>query len=99
MPQSGVQVKVDRSGRVTMFSGASDIGQGSDSVLAVIACEELGVELEHVRVVSSDTDLTPVDLGAYSSRVTLMMGHAALEACMQVREQVQSAAWPIINVT
>ncbi len=91
MPQSGVQVKLDRSGRVTVFSGASDIGQGSDSVLAVIACEELGVELEDVRVVSSDTDLTPVDLGAYSSRVTLMMGHAALEACRTLREQVQSA--------
>lgn len=91
MPQSGVQVKLDRSGRVTLFSGASDIGQGSDSVLATIACEELGVDLADVRVVSSDTDLTPVDLGAYSSRVTLMMGHAALEACRTLRERVQAA--------
>ncbi|OGQ18152.1 MAG: hypothetical protein A2138_27315, partial [Deltaproteobacteria bacterium RBG_16_71_12] len=91
MPQSGVQVKLDRSGRVTLFSGASDIGQGSDTVLMTIACEELGVPPEHVRVVSSDTDLTPVDLGAYSSRVTLMMGHAALEACRKLREQVQEA--------
>jgi 4-hydroxybenzoyl-CoA reductase subunit alpha len=91
MPQSGVQVKLDRSGRVTMFSGASDIGQGSDTVLVSIACEELGVKPEHVRVVSSDTDLTPVDLGAYSSRVTLMMGHAALEACRILREQIQEA--------
>jgi 4-hydroxybenzoyl-CoA reductase subunit alpha len=91
MPQSGVQVKLDRSGRVTVFSGASDIGQGSDTVLATIACEELGVEQADVRVVSSDTDLTPVDLGAYSSRVTLMMGHAALEACRALREQVQDA--------
>ncbi len=96
MPQSGVQVKLDRSGRVTLFSGASDIGQGSDTVLMTIACEELGVRPEHVRVISSDTDLTPVDLGAYSSRVTLMMGHAALEACRRLREQVQEAvghAW------
>jgi 4-hydroxybenzoyl-CoA reductase subunit alpha len=92
MPQSGVQVALDRSGRVRMFSGASDIGQGSDSVLANIACEELGVRLDDVRVVSGDTDLTPVDLGAYSSRVTLMMGHAALEACRTLREKVQSAA-------
>ncbi|HEY4221454.1 MAG TPA: xanthine dehydrogenase family protein molybdopterin-binding subunit, partial [Myxococcota bacterium] len=91
MPQSGVQVKLDRSGRVAMFSGASDIGQGSDSVLMTIACEELGVLPEHVRVTSSDTDLTPVDLGAYSSRVTLMMGHAALEACRKLREMVQAA--------
>ncbi len=91
MPQSGVQVKLDRSGRVTMFSGASDIGQGPGSALAVIAMEELGVLQDHVRVVLSDSDLTPVDLGAYSSRVTLMMGHAALEACRTLREQVQDA--------
>lgn len=89
MPQSGVQVGIERSGRVTMFSGASDIGQGSDSVLATIACEELGVELDQVKVFSSDTDIAPVDLGAYSSRVTLMMGHAAQEACRLLREQVQ----------
>jgi CO/xanthine dehydrogenase Mo-binding subunit len=91
MPQSGVQVKLDRSGKVTIFSGASDIGQGPGSALAVIAMEELGVLQDHVRVVLSDSDLTPVDLGAYSSRVTLMMGHAALEACRKLREQVQDA--------
>ena len=91
MPQSGVQVKLDRSGRVTVFSGASDIGQGVTSVLSVIACEELGCALEDVRVVASDTDLTPVDLGAYSSRGTLMVGQAALEACRKLREQVQDA--------
>ena len=91
MPQSGVQVKLDRSGRVTIFSGASDIGQGPGSALAVIAMEELGVQMEDIRVVLSDSDLTPVDLGAYSSRVTLMMGHAALEACRTLREQLQDA--------
>jgi 4-hydroxybenzoyl-CoA reductase subunit alpha len=89
MPQSGVQVQLDRSGRATIFSGASDIGQGSDSVLATIVCEELGTELDDVKVVSSDTDLTPVDLGAYSSRVTLMMGHAAQEACRSLRTKIQ----------
>ncbi len=91
MPQSGVQVKVDRSGRVTVFCGASDIGQGSDSMLAYLAMEELGVELDDVQVVSSDTDLTPVDLGAYSSRVTLMVGHACIDAYRKLRAQVQDA--------
>ncbi len=91
LPQTGVQVKIDRSGRVTLFCGASDIGQGSNSILAQIAGEELGVAMEHVRVISSDTDLTPVDLGSYSSRVTLMMGHAAQEACRKLRRQIQSA--------
>ncbi len=92
MPQCAVQVKVDRSGRVTLFCGASDIGQGSNSVLAYIACEELGVELDDVCVVTSDTDLTPVDLGAYSSRVTLMMGIAAKEACREIRMKVEVAS-------
>ncbi len=91
MPQSSVQIKVDRSGRITLFSGASDIGQGSNSVLAHIACEELGAALESIHVVSSDTDLTPVDLGAYSSRVTLMMGTAAKDACQKIKRKIQMA--------
>jgi 4-hydroxybenzoyl-CoA reductase subunit alpha len=98
MPQSAVQIQVDRSGRVTVFSGASDIGQGSDSVPAYIVCEELGVPLDYVRVVASDTDLTPVDLGAYSSRVTFMMGNACIDAARKLKKQVQEAvaeAWEV----
>src|SRR5262249_57055623 len=76
MPQSGVQIKLDRSGRATVFCGASDIGQGSDSVLAYIVAEELGLDLRDIRVVAADTDLTPVDLGSYSSRETFMAGDA-----------------------
>lgn len=91
MPQSAVMIKADRSGRISLFSGASDIGQGSDTMLASIACEELGVPLSAVNVFSSDTDLTPVDLGAYSSRVTLMAGHAAQEACRKLRRKIASS--------
>ncbi|HEY7268587.1 MAG TPA: molybdopterin cofactor-binding domain-containing protein, partial [Dehalococcoidia bacterium] len=68
MPHSGAQIKVDRGGGVTVYCGVSDIGQGCDSLLAYIAAEELGVEPEDVRVVAGDTDLSPVDLGSYSSR-------------------------------
>ena len=68
MPQSAVQLKVDRSGRVTVFSGQSEIGQGCDQLLRVIVADELGLDYSAVRVLSGDTDLTPVDLGAYSSR-------------------------------
>src|SRR5690606_38903341 len=71
------------------FSGASDIGQGSDSMVAYIVCEELGVPLEHVRIMASDTDLTPVDLGAYSSRVTFMLGNACIEAARKIKVMVQ----------
>jgi 4-hydroxybenzoyl-CoA reductase alpha subunit len=91
MPQSAVQLKVDRSGRVTVYAGTSEIGQGSDAMLALVVCEELGVELESVRVVTGDTDLGPVDLGAYSSRVTMMAGNACLRAARAVADRVRAA--------
>jgi CO/xanthine dehydrogenase Mo-binding subunit len=86
MPHSGVQLKLDRGGGVTVFCGSTDIGQGSDSVLAYIVAEVLGVEVGDIQVVTADTDLTPVDLGSYSSRVTLMSGNAALQAAERARE-------------
>ena len=73
LPQSGVQVLLDRSGGVAVYSGTTEIGQGSDSVLAAVVAEVLGVELDDVHLCVADTALTPVDLGSYSSRVTLMM--------------------------
>ena len=84
MPHSEVQLKVDRGG-VTAFCGAMDIGQGSDSVLATIVAEELGLQPSEVRLVTADTDTTPIDLGSYSSRVTFMAGNAALEAARKMR--------------
>jgi 4-hydroxybenzoyl-CoA reductase subunit alpha len=91
LPQAGVQICLDRSGRVRIFAGCSDIGQGSDTMLAVIAAENLGVELDDIRVLSADTDLTPVDLGAYSSRITLMVGHACLMASEELGKKVRQA--------
>jgi len=91
MPQSAVQMQIDRSGRVAVFSGASEIGQGCDSLVASIAAEELGVPLDYVRVMRGDTDFTPVDLGAYSSRVTFMLGNAAIDAATKLRKMVQDA--------
>jgi CO/xanthine dehydrogenase Mo-binding subunit len=75
MPHSGVQLKLDRSGKVTVFCGATEIGQGSDDVLVGMVAEVLGIDPLMIRCVTGDTDLTPVDLGSYSSRVTLMMGN------------------------
>ena len=91
MPQSAVQIQIDRSGRIAVFSGASEIGQGTDSVVAYIAAEELGAPLDWVRVYRGDTDFTPVDLGAYSSRVTLMLGNACIDACRKLARQIQEA--------
>jgi len=88
MPHSGVQLKCDRSGGVTVFCGSTDIGQGSDSILAYITAEVLGIDPFDIRIVTADTDLTPVDLGSYSSRVTLMSGNAALQAAERAREVI-----------
>ena len=91
MPQSGIQLRADRSGRVTVFSGTNDIGQGSDSVFAWIVAEETGVPLDQITVISADTELVPVDLGSYSSRVTFMAGTACQEAAQALRERMVAA--------
>ena len=92
MPQSGVQLLLDRSGQVTAFCGATEIGQGSDDVLAAIIAEVLGIDPYDVRLVTGDTGLTPVDLGSYSSRVTVMMGNAAIQAAERLKAQLAEAA-------
>jgi 4-hydroxybenzoyl-CoA reductase alpha subunit len=91
MPHSGVQLKLDRSGGVTAFCGATEIGQGSDDVLVGCVAEILGIEPIDIRPVTGDTDLTPVDLGSYSSRVTLMMGNAAIQAAERARDLLAEA--------
>ena len=91
MPHSGVQILLDRSGSITVYCGATEIGQGSDDVLAAIVAEALGVDTGVVRCVTGDTGITPVDLGSYSSRVTLMMGNAALQAAERLRASMAAS--------
>ncbi len=92
MPHSTVNIKVDRDGGVVVYTGASEIGQGSDTMTAQLAAEVLGCKLARVKVVAADTDLTPIDLGSYSSRVTLMAGNATARAAEDIRKQIVSAA-------
>src|SRR5712671_798164 len=104
MPQSGVQLRLDRQGGVCVMCGSIDIGQGSDSILAYIVAEVLGIDPFDIRVVTADTDLTPVDLGSYSSRVTLMTGNAAIQAAERARELLTIAVaeklgLPIENIS
>jgi len=91
MPHSGVQLKCDRGGGVTIFCGATEIGQGSDDVLAGIVAEVLGIDPFDIRLFTGDTDLGPVDLGSYSSRVTIMAGNAALQAAERAKELLAEA--------
>ena len=85
MPHSEAVLQVSRGG-VTLFCGATDVGQGSDSVLATLAAEELGLWPTDIRLMTADTGFAPVDLGTYSSRVTFMAGNAVLAAARQMRE-------------
>jgi len=91
MPHSGVVLRADRSGGVTVLCGATDIGQGSDSILAYLVAEVLGLDPKDVHVHPADTSLTPVDLGSYSSRVTLMCGQAAIQASERLRAAIFKA--------
>jgi 4-hydroxybenzoyl-CoA reductase alpha subunit len=91
-PHSAVRLDVDRFGGVTAFCGEKDIGQGSDTMLATCVAEVLGLSPQDIRLVTADTDLTPVGLGSYSSRVTFMMGNAAIAAATRVRDVLFRAA-------
>jgi len=92
MPHSTVRVSVDRWGTVTVQAGTPDIGQGSDTMLATVVAEVLGLRPQDIRLLTADTDLTPVDLGAYSSRVTLMTGRAAFEAAQEIARTLRRVA-------
>jgi 4-hydroxybenzoyl-CoA reductase subunit alpha len=92
MPHSTVNIKIDRDGGVVLYTGASEIGQGSDTMTAQVVAEVLGCSLSRVKVIAADTDLTPIDLGSYSSRVTFMAGNAALRAAQDVKKNIVSAA-------
>ncbi len=92
MPHSTVNIKIDRDGGVVVYTGASEIGQGSDTMTAQIAAEALGCSLSRVRVIAADTDLTPIDIGSYSSRVTFMAGNATLRAAEEVKKLIVAAA-------
>ena len=90
LPHSAVTVKLDRSGAASVFCGTAEIGQGSTTMLAAVVGELLGLELADITVVEADTDLTPVDLGSYSSRVTFMCGSAAYDAALQLRRRLEA---------
>jgi 4-hydroxybenzoyl-CoA reductase alpha subunit len=92
-PHSNAIIRLSEDGTsASLYMGMPEIGQGSDTTMAVIAAEELGVLLEDINVVPLDTDVTPTDLGAYSSRVTLMGGNAVKMAAEEVKRQVLETA-------
>lgn len=98
LPSSTVRMTIEQDGAITVYSGASDIGQGSDTVLVLIAAEVLGVSMDKITVIAADTKLTPVDLGSYSSRVTFMMGNAARNAAIRMRRILAESAYEMLEM-
>ena len=90
-------IKMNEDGSFNLLIGATDLGTGSDTILAQIAAEVLGVPLTKMLVTSSDTDLTPFDVGAYASSTTYVSGMAVQRAAEQVRDQIIAVAAPLLN--
>ncbi len=85
---SSVIIRAGEGGGVSVLTGASDIGQGSDSIICQIVAEVLGLSLDDIRITSADTAMTPPDMGTYSSRVTVAAGNAALKAARAAKEEI-----------
>ena len=90
-------IKMNEDGSFNLLIGATDLGTGSDTILAQIAAEVLGVPVEKMIVTSSDTDLTPFDVGAYASSTTYVSGMAVQRAAEKVRDQILEVAGPLLN--
>ena len=88
----GTIVKVDDFGRVDVFTGATDIGQGADTVISQIVAEEMGVLPEDINILDRDTDVCPWDVGVHASRTTFVAGNSALMAARKVKEKILEIA-------
>lgn len=88
----GTIIKMDDRGKVDVLTGATEIGQGSETVLAQIVAEVLGVPIDDINVINNDTDVCPWDVGAHASRSTFVAGNSALGAARKIREQMLALA-------
>src|SRR4249919_462203 len=91
-PHATVKIKLDFDGSLVVLSGAADIGQGSSTILVQTVAEVLGLDLSRVRVVTGDSEVVPKDNGSYSSRVTFMVGNAAIDAAQKLKSVLIAAA-------
>ena len=97
-PHANAIVKISEDGMAAvLLIGAAEIGQGSDTVLTQMCAESLGIPVSRVRIRSEDSDISPLDLGAYSSRVTLMAGHAVSRAGEAVVHKMRPYAAKMLN--
>jgi 4-hydroxybenzoyl-CoA reductase subunit alpha len=91
-PHATVKIKLDFDGSIVVLSGAADIGQGSSTILVQTVAEVLGLDLSRIRIVTGDSEVVPKDNGSYSSRVTFMVGNAAIDAARNLKHVLVAAA-------
>jgi 4-hydroxybenzoyl-CoA reductase subunit alpha len=91
-PHATVKLKLDFDGSIVLLTGAAEIGQGSSTILVQTVADVLGLDMSRIRIVTGDSDLVPKDNGSYSSRVTFMVGNAAIEAARNLRKVLVAAA-------
>ena len=91
-PHATVKLKLDFDGSIVLLTGAAEIGQGSSTVLVQSVAEVLGLDLSRIRIISGDSEVVPKDNGSYSSRVTFMVGNAAIEAAQNLKAVLIAAA-------
>ena len=89
---AGARIQINEDSSATLFIGSADIGQGSDTVMAQIAAEELGIPIETIYVKAVDTDVCPLDLGAYASRQVYVSGAAVRKAAGACKQSLLQAA-------
>ena len=94
----GTIIKMDDFGKVDVFTGATDMGQGSDTVVAQIVAEELGLQVDDIHVIHSDTDVCPWDVGAHASRTTFIAGNAALGAARKIKSRLLELAQHAVDM-
>lgn len=94
----GTIIKMDDFGKVDVFTGATDIGQGADTVIAQIVAEELGIPVEDVNVIHNDTDVCPWDVGVHASRTTFVAGNSALYAARKIKARLIEIVSKILEI-
>ncbi len=97
LDMGGASIKINDDGSFNLLVGATDLGTGSDTVLAQLAAEILGCPVDDILVYSSDTDFTPFDKGAYASSTTYISGGAVVKAAEQVAEQIKKVAAKMLS--
>ena len=95
----GTTVKFDSYGYLTIITGSSEIGQGSETIIAMIAAEELGIDIAKIRVINTDTDIKPWDVGVHASRTSFVAGNSVLGAVNKLKEKISPKAAAFLKTT